>query len=99
VTRWPGGGGDYVGRWPGRLQRETRVEPPAWFRVFVLEDWARPGDDEVRYPAGAPMPAREVAERRWRDERRKWADANGMSIVDWLRECRATRLAERGWDP
>jgi hypothetical protein len=81
------------------LRQETRLEPPAWFRAFVVDDWARPGDDAARYPGGAPMPVEEVAQRRWMEARRKWADENGLSLVDWLRECRAARRAERGWDP
>jgi hypothetical protein len=88
-----------VGRWPARLREETRVEPPAWFRTFILEYWIRAGDDEVTYPAGGRMGVEEVARRRWTDARREWADENGLSVVDWLRECRAAYRREQGWDP
>lgn len=100
MTRWPGGNGNRDGgRWPGRLRQETRLEPPGWFRCFVLEDWAQQGDDEVRYPGGGLMGVEVVAERRWGEARRKWADENHMSIVDWLQERRVARRIERGWDP
>jgi hypothetical protein len=56
------------------LRQETRLEPPGWFRCFVLEDWAQQGDDEVRYPGGGLMGVEVVAERRWGEARRKWAD-------------------------
>jgi hypothetical protein len=81
------------------LREETRVEPPGWFRCFTIEDWARPGDDEVRYPGGALMGVEEVARRRWGDARREWAHETGMSLVDWLQERRVARRIERGWDP
>jgi hypothetical protein len=100
VTRWPGSNGDQAGRWPGRLRQATPVEPPSWFRCFTLDDWTRPGDDEVRYEAGGLMGAEEVARRRHLDACRQWAkDCPGFSVVDWLRERREARLREQGLDP
>lgn len=84
MTRWPGGGRDYAGRWPGHRSSRAPVEPPAWFRVFVVEDWVRPGDEEVRHRAGALMGVERVAYVRWVDARREWATEHGMSIADWL---------------
>jgi hypothetical protein len=95
VTRWPGGDGSGP-RWPGRRPPPAPKEPPAWFRAFVAEDWGRPGDDEVRYPAGARMPPDQVAYRRWLEARRQWAKENGFSVADWLEERhRARRAAMR----
>jgi hypothetical protein len=87
-----------VTRWPHRLPAAP-VEPPAWFRRFVLDDWAEPGDDEQCWPGGVPMAAEEVAYRRWSDACREWAIENDVSIVDWLRERRAARRAARGRRP
>jgi hypothetical protein len=99
MTRWPGGNGDQAGRWPGRLPGTTRKEPPAWFRCFRVEDWARPGDAEVRYEGGALMGEFEVARRRHSDACRQWARDNEFSIVDWLKWRRESRLRSEGLDP
>lgn len=95
MTRWPGADENYAGRWPGRKPAPAPVEPPAWFRVFVVEDWLREGDGEVRHPAGALMGAEDVARRRWWDARREWATAEGFSITDWIKAGREARLGRR----
>jgi hypothetical protein len=56
-----------------RRHPQVRVEPPAWWRCFDVEAWRQPGDDEVRYAAGALIGADEVAKRRWYGARRAWA--------------------------
>jgi hypothetical protein len=96
VTHWPGGNGDGT-RWPGRRPPE-RVDPPGWFRVFVLDDWSKPDDDKVRHPGGALMGADEVARRRWMEACRQWAHNSGMNLADWLQERRQARLRTMGWD-
>jgi hypothetical protein len=105
VTGWPrrnghrpSGGRSLSGsRWPA--PRRPPVEPPPpWFDWFVPEDWAEPGDDQVRYPAGALMGAEEVARRRWLDACRRWAAEHGVSIADWLAARRRARRRAMGWD-
>jgi hypothetical protein len=68
-------------------------EPPGWFLRFDVEEWARAGDDKVRWPGGALMGAGLVAERRWKDACRAWANDNDYPIVEWLRTRREARLA------
>jgi hypothetical protein len=80
-------------RWPARRRPPGPVEPPAWFRCFVFEDWTEPGDEDVRFPAGALMGAEEVARRRWIDACRRWAKENGFDVASWLYERRRARLA------
>jgi hypothetical protein len=57
----------------------------------VFEDWVRPGDDQVRYAAGALMGAEEVARRRWTAARRRWADENDFDVVQYLQGRHAAR--------
>jgi hypothetical protein len=81
-----------MSRWPRRLDRgSVKVEPPAWFRVFVPADWIRLGDEEARYAGGALMGVEEVARRRWRDAQRAWAKENSFDVVSYLQERTAAR--------
>jgi hypothetical protein len=94
VTRWPGQNGHRrpaVSRWPERRRAAVPIEPPAWWRTFDPELWVRPGDDEVRYPAGALMGAEEAARRRWLEARRRWAEDHDFDVVTYLQERYAAR--------
>jgi hypothetical protein len=93
VTVWPGGNG-----WPSPRRRTGAVEVPVWVDRFVPEDWVEPGDDEVRYPAGAPMPPEEVARRRWLEACREWAAEHGVSIADRIAARHWARRRAMGWD-
>jgi hypothetical protein len=74
-----------------RRRPPVRVEPPAWWRCFVLEDWERPGDDEHRYAAGGRILPVEVAKRRWYEARRRWAVEHDFDVVTYLQERHAAR--------
>jgi hypothetical protein len=107
VTGWPrrnghrpsGGRSSSGSRWP--TPRRPPATPPAWFDRFVVEDWAEPSDDEVRYGDGewaAAMGAKEVARRRWTAACHEWAAEHDMSIADWLAARHRARRRAMGWD-
>jgi hypothetical protein len=74
-----------------RRRPPVRVEPPAWWRVFEVDDWVRPGDDEARYAAGGLMGVEEAARRRWLQARRRWAEDHDFDVVTYLQERHAAR--------
>jgi hypothetical protein len=103
VTGWPsrngqrrsGGRVSSGSRWP--TPRRQPVATPPWFDRFVPEEWADPGDDEVRHQGGALMGAEQVAWRRWSQACREWANEHDVSIADRLAARHRARRRAMGW--
>jgi hypothetical protein len=84
-----------VTRWPAR-RHPAPEEPPAWVRVFVVEDWRDP-DDDATWAAASPWAAEHApaqlqgaldwrAKRRWVTQRNEWYRTHPAAAAVWLRE-------------